>query len=77
MKDVPNFTNKPNVYCSVCNLTKTKVIVSKHEHRRKPKYLLQVISKQKSGLRPYSVRTLPKAYGVYDSAPVSVVVNGK
>ena len=39
MKDVSKFTNKLNVYCSVCNLTKTKVTVSKHEHKRKPKYV--------------------------------------
>lgn len=39
MKDVPKFTNKPNVYCSVCNLTKTTVMVSKQEHKRKPKYV--------------------------------------
>ena len=62
MVDLPNFTNKPNVYCSACNLTKTKIIASKHEHKRKQKYLLQVISNQKGGLRPYSVRNLPKAH---------------
>ena len=62
MMDVPKFTNKPSVYCSVCNLTETKEIASKHEHKRQPKYLLQVISNQKGGLGPYSLRTLPKAY---------------
>ena len=32
-------TNKPNVYCNVCNLTETKVMLSKQEHKRKPKYV--------------------------------------
>ena len=45
MKDVPKFTNKPNVYCSVCNLTKTKVTASKHEHKRKPKYVDDICRK--------------------------------
>ena len=39
MKDVPKFTNKPKVYCSVCNLTKTKQMASKQERKRKPKYV--------------------------------------
>ena len=33
------FTNKPNVYCNVYNLTETKVMLSKQEHKRKPKYV--------------------------------------
>ena len=33
------FSNKPNVCCSVCNLTKTKIMLSKKEHKRKPKYV--------------------------------------
>ena len=44
MKDVPKFTNKPNVYCSVCNLTKTKVMLTKQEHKRKAKTSTTVVA---------------------------------
>ena len=69
MKDVPKFTNKPNVYCSVCNLTKTKVTVSKHEHKHKPKYIDDSCCK----LSTVSRRTDSVQFGkgsnrVYDSA---------
>lgn len=69
MKDVPKFTNKPNVYCSVCNLTKTKVTASKHEHKRKPKYVDDSCRK----LSTVSRRTDSVQFGkgsnrVYDSA---------
>ena len=69
MKDVPKFTNKPNVYCSVCNLTKTKVTAGKHEHKRKPKYVDDSCRKLSTvSRRTDSVKFGKGSNRVYDSA---------
>ena len=41
MMDVTNFIRIHRMFtdCSLCNLTKTQVMVSKQEHKRTPKYV--------------------------------------
>ena len=41
MMDVTNFIRIHRMFtdCSLCNLTNTQVMVSKEEHKRKPKYV--------------------------------------
>ena len=44
MMDEQKFTNKPNVYCSACNLTKKRYSNKYiHAHECKLKYLSQAI----------------------------------
>ena len=47
MMDVTTFIRIHRMFtdCSLCNLTKTKVMVSKQEHKRKPKYVDDSCSK--------------------------------
>ena len=71
MMDATNFIRIHRMFtdCSLCNLTKTKVMVSKQEHKRKPKYVDDSCGK----LSTVTQRADSAQFGVFLQVPESFV----
>ena len=70
MMDVTNFIRIHRMFtdCSLCNLTKTQVMVSKEEHKRKPKYVDDSCGKLSTVTQRADSAQFGRHIRVYDSA---------